>query len=92
MAESFVFNIAENVISKLSDLVHPEISLAWGNRGNLGKLGNTLTTIKAALLEAEEKQARRHQLRVWLQRLRDACHDTEDVLDEFEIEASSERR
>ncbi|GMI65032.1 hypothetical protein like AT3G14470 [Hibiscus trionum] len=87
MAESFVFNIAENVISKLCDLVHQEISLTWGIRGDLEKLGHTLTTIKAVLLDADEKQARRHQLRVWLQRLRDACYDAEDVLDEFEIEA-----
>ncbi|KAL4352839.1 hypothetical protein GQ457_06G016650 [Hibiscus cannabinus] len=87
MAESFLFNVAENVISKVWDLVHQEISLAWGIRGDLEKLGNTLTTIKAVLLDAEEKQARRHQLRVWLQRLRDACYDTEDVLDEFEVEA-----
>ncbi|KAE8721164.1 putative LRR and NB-ARC domains-containing disease resistance protein [Hibiscus syriacus] len=87
MAESFVFNVAENVISKLCDLASQELSLAWGIRADLEKLESTLTTIKAVLLDAEEKQAHRNQLRVWLQRLRDACYDTEDVLDEFEIEA-----
>ncbi|KAL4353376.1 hypothetical protein GQ457_06G016730 [Hibiscus cannabinus] len=87
MAESFVFNVAENLFSKVWDLVHQEISRMWDIREDLEKLGNTITTIKAVLLDAEEKQVRQHQLRLWLQRLRNACYDTEDVLDEFEIEA-----
>ncbi|KAE8721165.1 hypothetical protein F3Y22_tig00016637pilonHSYRG00048 [Hibiscus syriacus] len=56
MAESFVFNVAENVISKLCDLASQEIILAWGIRADLEKLESTLTTIKAVLLDAEEKQ------------------------------------
>ncbi|XP_007029648.2 PREDICTED: putative disease resistance protein RGA1 [Theobroma cacao] len=87
MAESFAFNIAENVLSKLANIAYQEIRLAWGVQSDLAKLKTTLTTIKAVLLDAEEKQAHDNQLRVWLQELRDACYDADDVLDEFEIEA-----
>ncbi|XP_017976162.1 PREDICTED: putative disease resistance protein RGA1 [Theobroma cacao] len=87
MAESFAFNIAENVLSKLANIAYQEIRLARVVQSDLEKLKTTLTTIKAVLFDAEEKQAHDSQLRVWLQELRDASYDAEDVLDEFEIEA-----
>ncbi|XVF41676.1 hypothetical protein PTKIN_Ptkin01aG0299100 [Pterospermum kingtungense] len=87
MAESFAFNIAENVLSKLSNTSFQEISRAWGVHSDLQKLKTTLTTVKAVLLDAEAKQAHDNQMQVWLQGLKDACYDAEDVLDEFEIEA-----
>ncbi|KAK6243749.1 hypothetical protein QUC31_010158 [Theobroma cacao] len=87
MAESFAFNIAENVLSKLAKIAYQEIRLARGVQSEPEELKTTLTTIKAVLFDAEEKQAHDNQLRVWLQELRDACYDAEDVLDEFEIEA-----
>ncbi|XVF30501.1 hypothetical protein REPUB_Repub16aG0063500 [Reevesia pubescens] len=87
MAECFAFNIAENILSKLSNLAYEEIRLAWGVQSDLEKLQETLNTIKDVLLDAEEKQAHNHQLRGWLQKLKYACYDAEDLLDEFEIEA-----
>ncbi|XVF30495.1 hypothetical protein REPUB_Repub16aG0063000 [Reevesia pubescens] len=87
MAEYFAFNIAENILSKLSNLAYEEIRLAWGVHSDLEKLQETLNTIKDVLLDAEEKQAHNHQLRGWLQKLKYACYDAEDLLDEFEIEA-----
>ncbi|KAB2094191.1 hypothetical protein ES319_A02G139400v1 [Gossypium barbadense] len=54
---------------------------------DLEKLQKTLTTIKPVLLDAELKQVDDNHLRVWLQELKDACYDAEDVLDEFEIQA-----
>ncbi|XVF41677.1 hypothetical protein PTKIN_Ptkin01aG0299200 [Pterospermum kingtungense] len=87
MADSFAFNIAENVLSKLSNAAFQEISRAWGVHTDLQKLQKILTTVKAVLLDAEAKQAHDNQLQVWLQDLKDACYDAEDVLDEFEIDA-----
>nr|KJB18495.1 hypothetical protein B456_003G056000 [Gossypium raimondii] len=86
MAEYLAFNIAEKV-SKLTKIAYQEISLAWDVHRDLEKLHKTLTTIKAVLLDAELKQVHDNQLRVWLQELKDACYDAEDVLDEFEIQA-----
>ncbi|KAK8594050.1 hypothetical protein V6N11_001698 [Hibiscus sabdariffa] len=91
MAESFAFNVAEIVISKLCSLAYQELGLAWDVRRDFEKLQKTLTTIKAVRLDAEQNQARDHQLQVWLQELTDACYDAEDVLDEFEIEALSKK-
>ncbi|XVF30493.1 hypothetical protein REPUB_Repub16aG0062800 [Reevesia pubescens] len=91
MAEYFAFNTAAKILSKLSDPTYQEIRLVWGVQSHLEKLKKTLTTIKAVLLDAEEKQAHDQQLRVWLQELKDACYDAEDLLDEFEIEALREQ-
>ncbi|KAK8628226.1 hypothetical protein V6N13_063936 [Hibiscus sabdariffa] len=93
MAESFAFNVAEIVISKLCSLAYQELGLAWGVRRDFEKLQKTLTTIKALRLDAEQNQAHDHdhQLQVWLQDLTDACYDAEDVLEEFEIEALSKQ-
>ena len=85
MAESFAFNIVENVFVKLTTEAYREISRAWGVQSDFQRLNDKLTTVKDVLLDAEEKQANNNQLRNWLQKLKDACYDAEDVLDEFEI-------
>ncbi|XVE90409.1 hypothetical protein DITRI_Ditri20bG0075500 [Diplodiscus trichospermus] len=87
MAESFVFNIVEDVLEKLATQAYREISEAWGVQREFQRLNDLLTTVKAVLLDAEGKQAHDNQLRVWLQKLKDACYDAEDVLDEFDVEA-----
>ncbi|XWS65016.1 hypothetical protein CRYUN_Cryun05aG0054500 [Craigia yunnanensis] len=87
MAESFAFNIVENVLVKLATEAYRETSRAWGVQSDFQSLNDLLTAVKAVLLDAEGKQAHDNQLRVWLQKLKDACYDAEDVLDEFEIEA-----
>ncbi|WRX24826.1 NB-ARC - like 10 [Theobroma cacao] len=87
MADTFAFNIVEKVIEKLATAAYQEISLAWGVQIDFQRLNNILTTVKDVLLDAEENQAHNNQLRNWLQKLKDACYDAEDVLDEFEIEA-----
>ncbi|WRX25205.1 Leucine-rich repeat - like 10 [Theobroma cacao] len=87
MAETFAFNIVENVVQKLATVAHQEISLAWGVQSDFQRLNDILTTVKDVLLDAEENQAHTNQLRNWLQKLTDACYDAVDVLDEFEIES-----
>ncbi|KAF3945045.1 hypothetical protein CMV_028551 [Castanea mollissima] len=78
--------IAVDVIKKLRSLAYQEISLAWGIASDLKKLEDTMSTIQAVLLDAEEKQAENHQLKVWLERLKAVFHDAVDVVDEFECE------
>ncbi|WRX22891.1 Leucine-rich repeat - like 10 [Theobroma cacao] len=87
MAEPFAFNIAENVLETLTALVVQEISLACGVQSDFRKLREMLATVKPWILDAEEKQARNNQLQDWVQKLKDACYDAEDVLDEFEVES-----
>ncbi|KAF2307868.1 hypothetical protein GH714_032776 [Hevea brasiliensis] len=87
MLESFLFNIAESVLGKLASPILEEISLAWNVNDDLEKLKSTLSTVKAVLLDAEEQQEKNHELTIWLSKLKDACYDAEDIVDEFECEA-----
>ncbi|XP_030949503.1 putative disease resistance protein RGA3 [Quercus lobata] len=80
------FSVAEKVIEKLGSLAYQEISLTWSIESDLKKLQDTMSTVQAVLLDAEEKQATNHQLSVWLERLKVVFHDAMDVLDEFECE------
>ncbi|XP_017977602.1 PREDICTED: putative disease resistance protein RGA3 [Theobroma cacao] len=94
MAESLAFTIGEQLLEKLLNLpeklgtaAYQEICLAWGIKSDLEKLKGTLSTVKAVLLDAEEKQTHNHELREWLAKLKNAYYEAEDVLDEFEVEA-----
>ncbi|XP_057999888.1 putative disease resistance protein RGA1 [Hevea brasiliensis] len=84
--ESFAFNVAQKVLEKLASKACQEISIAWGVQGELKKLEDVLMTVKAVLLDAEEKQVSNNDVRVWLIKLKDVLYDAEDVLDEFECE------
>lgn len=55
-AESFLFNIATKVLMKTSFPIFQEVMSTWGVEGNLEKLEDTLSTVKAMLLDAEEQQ------------------------------------
>ncbi|KDO39460.1 hypothetical protein CISIN_1g038265mg [Citrus sinensis] len=84
MVESF-FPI-EKLLEKLGSFAYEELLLFCGVKNDLEKLKETLTTVKSVVLDAEEKQVHSHQLRDWLEKLKDACYDAEDALDEFEVE------
>ncbi|KAG8646694.1 putative disease resistance protein RGA1 [Manihot esculenta] len=89
--ESFAFNIAEKVLEKIASHSYQEICFAWGLKAELRKLEDILLTVKAVLMDAEEKQVNDNQLRLWLAKLKDALYDAEDVLDEFESEDQRRR-
>ncbi|XVF42529.1 hypothetical protein PTKIN_Ptkin01aG0370900 [Pterospermum kingtungense] len=87
MAELFLFNIAERVLEKIALLAVGEVSLAFNVKSDLKKLQDTMTSIKAVLLDAERQQHRNEKLRLCMWKLRDIFYDAEDVIDEFECEA-----
>ncbi|XP_002529624.3 putative disease resistance protein RGA1 [Ricinus communis] len=87
MAEIFMYNIAESVLKKLGSLAVQEVILAWGLEADCEKLEEVLSTIKAVLLDAEQKQVKNHRIQDWLGKLRDVLCAAEDVLDDFECEA-----
>ncbi|XVF41542.1 hypothetical protein PTKIN_Ptkin01aG0287700 [Pterospermum kingtungense] len=86
-AEAFASEIVKVVLEKLATISYEEICLVWGVQKDFQRLNELLNTVKDVLLDAEGKQANNNQLRNWLLKLKDACYDAEDVLDEFEIEA-----
>lgn len=87
MAESFAFGIADRVVGKLTSLAVQEISLAWGVESQVEELRDTMSTIRAVLLDAEKKQVKDHRLSIWLRKLKDEFYEAEDVVDEVEYEA-----
>ncbi|KAL3715823.1 hypothetical protein ACJRO7_007558 [Eucalyptus globulus] len=87
MAESLLSGIAEGVLGKIASLAVQEVVAIYGLENQLSELKETVTAIKAVLLDAEEQQAKNHRVQVWLDRLQDVLYDVEDVLDEFECEA-----
>ncbi|XP_030457971.2 disease resistance protein RGA2-like [Syzygium oleosum] len=87
MAESLLSGIAEGVLGKIASRALQEAVAIYGVENQISELRETLTAIKAVLLDAEEQQAKNHRLQVWLDRLRDVLYDAEDVLDQVECEA-----
>ncbi|KAA8517232.1 hypothetical protein F0562_017516 [Nyssa sinensis] len=83
MAETVISAVVETIFQQLGSLALREIGMAWGIKDQLIKLKNTLSTVKAVLVDAEEQQASNHEVKDWLGKLKDAAYDADDVLDEF---------
>ncbi|XP_030965394.1 putative disease resistance protein RGA4 isoform X2 [Quercus lobata] len=86
MAEGALFNVAEGIIGQLGKLALKELGLLWGVKEELQKLVDTVSTIKAVILDAEEQQAQNHTIKNWLGRLKDALFEADDLLDDFSTE------
>ncbi|KAG6632402.1 hypothetical protein CIPAW_13G157000 [Carya illinoinensis] len=83
MAEAILFDIAARIIESLGSHALKEIGLLWGVTDELEKLKNTVSTIQAVLLDAEEQSAVNCQVRDWLEKLKDVVYDADDLLDGF---------
>jgi hypothetical protein len=83
MSEAVLFNTAEGIMKSLGSLALQEIGLLWGFKDELKKLGNTVSTIQAVLLDAEEQQAKNHAVKDWLGKLKDAIYEADDLLDDY---------
>ncbi|KAI5381670.1 hypothetical protein KIW84_023343 [Lathyrus oleraceus] len=70
--------VLELVLHNLNSLIQKEIGLFLG----LNSLSSLLTTIKATLEDAVEKQFSDRAIKDWLLKLKDAAHVLDDILDE----------
>jgi len=86
MAECFVFDITESLLSKLASYAYEEASRAYGVYEDLRGIKDTLSIVKGVLLDAEEKKEHNQGLREWLRQIQNVCLDAEDVLDGFECQ------
>ncbi|XP_065631612.1 putative disease resistance protein RGA3 [Quercus suber] len=71
---------------KSSNLALREIVLIWGVKDKIKKLGETVSTISAILVDAEAKQ-HNNKVKLWLKRLKDVMFDADDLLDDMSTEA-----
>lgn len=98
MADGLVFDAAWKLLELSGSRAFQEVELASGVGDEIRKLKDTVETIKAVLLDAEEQHNKKnHQVTLWLRRLKDAFYDADDLLDDFagvlkQQEATSEVR
>ena len=73
----------EKLIGRLGSMVVEGRNM----RDDLQKLVDSMSEIKAVVLDAEEQQgANNHQVQLWLEKLKDALDDADDLLDDFNTE------
>ncbi|RWR93015.1 putative disease resistance protein RGA4 [Cinnamomum micranthum f. kanehirae] len=86
-AEAVLSVVLKQLLSKLSSLVQNEIGLLWGLEEEKQKLGSNLSVIRAVLHDAEKRQVNEMAVKDWLEKLKGAAYDAEDLVDEFIFEA-----
>lgn len=86
MAEQIPYNVAASLINTLASAAFRELGRVYGVMDELESLKRTVESIKAVLLDAEERQEREHAVQLWITRLKDVLYPAEDVLDGFAIE------
>ncbi|KAL1146470.1 hypothetical protein V6Z11_A11G375500 [Gossypium hirsutum] len=87
MAEAIAFDIAKELITKLSSPALSQIGLWWNLKDDIDGLKSTVCTIKAGLLDAEERSVTDNLVKDWLEKLKDVLYHADDLLDDFSAEA-----
>uniref|UniRef100_A0A7N0TVX8 Uncharacterized protein n=1 Tax=Kalanchoe fedtschenkoi TaxID=63787 RepID=A0A7N0TVX8_KALFE len=82
-----VYSLAQNISAEVKALAMDEIMMAWGADKEFKKLENTMKTLCAVILDAEEQQNENNQVKDWLSKLRDVMCDVDDVVDDCSTEA-----
>ncbi|CAI0441337.1 unnamed protein product [Linum tenue] len=86
------FAVAEAILKKLAPLAAEQAGLLWSLKSDFLKLKSTVSSIKAVLLDAEEQSGLNHQIRLWLDNLKQVLYDADDLLDDFSTEALLKQR
>ena len=83
MAEQIPFSIIENALSSLGSSVVKKLGSMYGVGKELKKLEQTLGTLKAILLDAEEQLEKSYAVKDWVKRMKEVVYDVDDLLDDF---------
>ncbi|GKU96931.1 hypothetical protein SLEP1_g10111 [Rubroshorea leprosula] len=83
MAEALVSTLLEQITTIICEGALEEVRLLKGVKDDLRKLKFNLTSIKALLEDAEQKQISDKTVQLWLDRLQEESLDMEDALDEW---------
>ncbi|XP_052479796.1 putative disease resistance protein RGA3 isoform X2 [Gossypium raimondii] len=87
MAEAIAFDLAVGLITKLSSFTLSQIGLWWNLKDDLDDLKSTVSTVKALLLDAEERSVTSRPVKEWFKSLKDVLYDADDLLNDFSTEA-----
>ncbi|KAL0006429.1 hypothetical protein SO802_013990 [Lithocarpus litseifolius] len=83
MAERMIYDLLKQLASVIARETQQEIQLVTGVKKAVQKLEGNLRTVKAVLNDAEKKQFKDEAVKLWLQKLGDACYEMDDVVDEW---------
>ncbi|KAI3445044.1 hypothetical protein Pfo_001709 [Paulownia fortunei] len=83
MATTVLIGIASTITQTLSTLALPYIQTAINLQNESQRLMNTLSTIRAVLMDLEELKDLSHADQDWLEKLHDVLHDADDLVDDF---------
>lgn len=87
LGEIFLTAFIDLLFNKLTSAEFLHFVRQEGLHTKLKKLEKTLQIIRAALIDAEEKQITESTVKSWLEDLRDLAYDMDDLLDELATEA-----
>ncbi|KAK4591948.1 hypothetical protein RGQ29_016427 [Quercus rubra] len=87
MAEGMLYGVAQKIIEELGSWAFKEVASLWNVEAELENIKNTVSTIQAVLRDAAERQTHSHQVKDWLEKLKDAVYEVDDLLGEFFAEA-----
>ncbi|KAF9670794.1 hypothetical protein SADUNF_Sadunf13G0105800 [Salix dunnii] len=85
-AELFLTFAMQETLTRVSSIAAEGIRLAWGLKGQLRKLDESLTMIQAVLQEAARRPVTDNSVKLLLEKLQDVAYNAEDVLDDFAYE------
>ncbi|KDO57002.1 hypothetical protein CISIN_1g042509mg [Citrus sinensis] len=83
MVDAIVSAVLERLISTTVGEAEEQVRLVVGVEQDVEKLKRNFRAIQAVLVDAEQKQVKEETVRLWLDQLKDASYDMEDVLDEW---------
>ncbi|KAJ6693249.1 hypothetical protein OIU85_004053 [Salix viminalis] len=87
MAGEFFLTFAmQEILTRVSSIAAEEIRLAWGLKGELRKLNESLTMIQAVLQDAARRPVTDEPVKLLLEKLQDVAYNADDVLDDFAYE------
>ncbi|CAO2836446.1 unnamed protein product [Amaranthus hypochondriacus] len=82
----FAISAAGRLIELIGNQIIEQICETWGYESELEDLKETVSTIKNVLLDVDHEMVRReltNQERDYIQKLKDAVYDADDLFDEF---------
>ncbi|KAJ6693254.1 hypothetical protein OIU85_004058 [Salix viminalis] len=85
-AELFLTFAMQETLTRVSSIAAEGIRLAWGLKGELRKLNESLTMIQAVLQDAARRPVTDEPVKLLLEKLQDVAYNAEDVLDDFAYE------
>ncbi|PHU21216.1 hypothetical protein BC332_06323 [Capsicum chinense] len=85
MAE-ILFDLAAEILKSLGSLAAEEVGSIYGLADELDKLSDTVSSIQAVLIDAEEQQGSSNLVKDWIKRLKKVFFEADDLLDDVAIE------